>query len=240
MRFEDVMKQLEHFGSARNRAVYARHGARGPMFGVSFATLDILRKDIGTDHGLAEKLWESGNIDARMLATMVADAARVDGKQLEKWVHDIDYYVLADAFVKNLVSKTRFVRAKLRRWTKSDNEWIGRAGWQLCARLAVDDRTLPDAFFEPFLRTIQSRIDASKNRAREAMNNALIAIGLRSSMLEIEALGVAQAIGPVEIDHGQTSCQTPDAAQYILMARGRTKKGPAWHFAGRARKGGGG
>ena len=55
------------------------------------------------------------------------------------------------------------------------------------------------------------------------MNGALIAIGVRSPGLEQQALKVAAVIGKVEVDHGDTSCETPDAAAYI--ARTLAKKG---------------
>jgi hypothetical protein len=50
---------------------------------------------------------------------------------------------------------------------------------------------------------------------RDAMNSALIAIGIRNSHLEELALSAAQRIGKVEVDHGKTNCKTPDAAAYI-------------------------
>jgi hypothetical protein len=47
------------------------------------------------------------------------------------------------------------------------------------------------------------------------MNMALIAIGVRSAGLRKLALAAAKRIGKVEVDHGDTSCKTPDAAAYI-------------------------
>lgn len=56
------------------------------------------------------------------------------------------------------------------------------------------------------------------------MNHALIAIGSRNDVLAKKALEVAERIGKVEINHGETSCKTLDAAMYIKKARGRKKK----------------
>jgi hypothetical protein len=47
------------------------------------------------------------------------------------------------------------------------------------------------------------------------MNRALIAIGCRSPGLRKLADAAAKRIGKVEIDHGDTACKTPDAAEYI-------------------------
>jgi hypothetical protein len=56
------------------------------------------------------------------------------------------------------------------------------------------------------------------------MNSALIAIGIRNPKLQKLALAVAKEIGEVEVDHGDTSCKTPDAAEYILKAVNRKAK----------------
>ena len=76
MSFRTIMAGLRTTGTEQNRKVYARHGVGKKMYGVSYANLKKLKKQIGTDHALAEKLWGSGNHDARVLATMVADPAQ--------------------------------------------------------------------------------------------------------------------------------------------------------------------
>ena len=65
------------------------------------------------------------------------------------------------------------------------------------------------------LEVIERDIHAKPNRVRHEMNGALIAIGMRGGALRERAFAVAAAIGPVEVDHGQTSCVTPDARAYI-------------------------
>lgn len=56
------------------------------------------------------------------------------------------------------------------------------------------------------------------------MNSALIAIGIRNPKLERKALAAAKRIGKVEVDHGETSCKTPDAPTYIRKAVARRSK----------------
>ena len=55
---------------------------------------------------------------------------------------------------------------------------------------------LPDSYFEPYLNEIATSIHARKNRVREAMNNALIAIGVRDDNLQDKALEVAKVRSP--------------------------------------------
>ncbi|MCP5105466.1 MAG: DNA alkylation repair protein [bacterium] len=224
MNYDEVMAQLEAMGTAQNRKVYGRHGAGENMFGVSFANLKILKKKIKIDHALAVRLWESGNVDAQTLATMTADPGQIDEETVETWLKDLRYYLLVDVLVGGIVSKTPFARSKMEQWTQSDEEWIGRAGWQLMAHLAMKDEELTDDYLEPYLERIEKTIHQGKNRVKDAMNGALIAIGMRSAALEKKALDIAAKIGKVDVDHGETSCKTPDAAAYIKKARKRKKK----------------
>jgi hypothetical protein len=63
------------------------------------------------------------------------------------------------------------------------------------------------------------------------MNGALISIGVRNPALEKKALAVAKKIGQVQVDHGQTSCQTPDAAEYIARTKERQQSRKATRSA---------
>ncbi len=56
------------------------------------------------------------------------------------------------------------------------------------------------------------------------MNGALISIGLRGGRSRERAVAVAEAIGTVVVDHGQTGCVTPDAAGYIGKAQAQRAK----------------
>lgn len=222
MNLQQALQQLEEMGTAQNRKVYGRHGVGDNMFGVSFANQNKLAKAIKRDHGLARELWATGNHDARILATMVADPKQADDALLDLWANDLDNYVVTDAF-SGFVGKTQMTRDRAEQWTGSEGEWAGRTGWHLVAHLAMKDQALPDDYFTAHLSTIEGEIHTRKNRVRDAMNNALIAIGIRNETLEQEALAAAR-IGKVEVDHGETGCKTPDAADYIHRTLARRQQ----------------
>jgi 3-methyladenine DNA glycosylase AlkD len=223
MNEHDVLATLQAMGTEQNRKVYRRHGVGENMYGVSFANLGSLKKKIKIDHGLAQKLWATGNHDARVLATMIADPKQANDKLLESWMKDLSNYVITDAF-SVYASQTPLAGKKMEKWMTSKNEWIGQAGWSLLARLAMNDQTLPDSYFENYLETIERDIHTSRNRVRHAMNGALIAIGIRNNKLQKKAMAAAKRIGKVDVDHGETDCQTPDAAAYIQKTVERQKQ----------------
>ena len=228
LEFKTVIQELEDLGTEQNRKIYRRHGVGDDQFGVSFGNLRKLQKRIKKDHALALELWSTGNHDARILATMIADPKTTKQEEprhewLESWAADLDNYIIADAFAE-LASQTAVAREQSERWNRSEEEWIGRAGWTIMAKIAMKDRTLPDEYFEELLPTIEAGIHTGRNRVRDAMNSALIAIGIRNEKLQELALRAAGNIGKVEVDHGVTGCVTPDAASYILKTVNRKRR----------------
>ncbi len=217
MSVKSVLAELEKLGTAQNRKIYARHGANEPMLGVSYANFGKLSRRIKTDHNLALALWDSGVHDARVLAMRIADATNVKASELDHWCKSLDSSLVADE-LGSFVAKTKFAETRAAKWSESTNAYRSVAGWRIVTSLAKEG-DVDEAFFLPYLDTIESDIHTRKNDVRDAMNWALIAIGCRNAPLEKRALAVAKAIGKVEVDHGETNCQTKDAAAYIRKTR---------------------
>ena len=219
MSVEEVLQTLESLGSEQARKTYGRHGVKGPLYGVSYTDLNKLAKKLKTNQSLAEALWSSGNHDARILALMIADPKQATNPLLGNWITNLSDYVVTDA-LSVYVGKTPIARENMEAWTQSPEEWVSTVGWNVLAALATTDQILPDAYLEPYILIIERDIHVSKNRTRYAMNNALIAIGLRAT-LQQKALEAAARIGKVIVDHGATNCKTPDVAIYIKKANER-------------------
>lgn len=215
MTLAQAMSALEKAGSAQTRKTYARHGASGPMFGVSFAALHELTNRIGVDHELALALWDTGNLDARNLAVKVIDPERMSAADLDRWARESFASRTCGSYVGMVAAEGPHARKKAERWLAAKDETVRCAGWSLVAHLAQRDEAAPDAYFEPLLAAIERGIDRAPNAERGNMNLALIAIGCRSAALRKAATAAAMRIGKVEIDHGDTSCKTPDAAATI-------------------------
>jgi 3-methyladenine DNA glycosylase AlkD len=231
----EVMRTLEKAGSAQTRKTYTRHGATGPMFGVSFATLGALQKRIRVDHRLALQLWDTGNVDARNLAMKIADPAAITSADLDRWARE-NPMLMCGLYVASLAQESPHGAAKVTQWLASSDERLRIAGWTLVAVLASRDEQSPDETFAKHLATIEKSIHSAANRVKYAMNSALIGIGGRSAGLRKAATAAAKRIGKVDVDHGDTSCKTPDAVEYIdMMWRRCGPKFPSPAAAERAR-----
>ncbi|HRE46520.1 MAG TPA: DNA alkylation repair protein [Aggregatilineales bacterium] len=214
MNTAEIMAALEAAGTAQNRKIAKRHGVDDNVFGVLRSEVNKLVKQIKINHTAALELWETGNFDARTVATMIADPQKIDEATLTHWGETTHDYGTAGE-VSNIIAKTPYIRAFMERWTNDEGEWLGRIGWLLLSHLAAGDNSLPDSFFLPYLATIEEGIHTAKNRTRDAMNTALISIGTRNAALEGPAYAAAKRIGRVEVDHGQTDCETPLAIPYM-------------------------
>lgn len=218
----EVLAKLKKLGKPNTADIYRRHGASGELWGVSFADLGKLSKQIKVDHALARELWDSGVVDARTLALMVADPAEMTPSAAEAWLREANAPMLL-LYLAQLVTRTAFARGKLEAWTKSKREFPRTCGYTLLA-VMLGKQQVSDADARRYLAEIEKSIHGSPNRAREAMNSALIALGTYAPGLEQEAIAAARRIGKVEVDHGDTGCKTPDAEAYILKARARRKR----------------
>ena len=223
MNVQEALDTLKSLGTEQYRKTYRRHGAGEDVYGVSFAHLKDLKKKIKTDHELAVALWNSGNHDARVLAGMIADPRRLDAETLDAWAKGLRNYVETDV-LGGLAVQAPHPRETMARWMASDSEWTAAAGWRILAHVAADGDGLPDEYFERFLTTIERDLHDSPNRVRHQMNGALIAIGIRNPALQKKAEAAAARIGKVEVDHGETDCQTPEAIGYIRKAVARKEK----------------
>lgn len=214
MTLTEVMAALEKAGSPQNRKTYARHGAREPMFGVSFADLKTLLKRIKLDHELALALWATGNFDARNLAVKIADPLLMSAKDLDQWATE-DTAPMCHGYVAQLAAEGPHGRSRAEAWLASKSEARRCFGWLLVGALAMRDEQIPAGWFTSHIATIEKTIHTAPNREREAMNQALISIGSRDAGARKAAMAAAKRIGTVTVDHGDTACKTPDAAEYI-------------------------
>ena len=224
MKLAEAMRRLKTLGTEQTRKTYRRHGASDPLFGVRYADLYVLHKESGVDHALALALFETGNHDARILATLIADPEAFTTKQLDAWQKAAGDYVVNGA-ITTVAAKSSLAPRIAMRWRKVKAEYRSAAGWGIVASLSAPGTGADDEWLRPLLEEIRAGIATAPNRTRNAMNNALISIGGYREALRAEALAVAKAIGKVEVDHGDTGCKTPDAVPYIKkMAAHQSRK----------------
>lgn len=146
---------------------------------------------------------------------MIVDPRVATSAELDRWVEDDENTTVSGLLARNLVIHTPFAREKAFAWMTSRNESVAQAGWIVVAAGAEKPGLFADDDLLGLLPQIEARIHREKNWIREAMNRAVIAIGVRNAACQKAAIAAARRIGKVEVAHGDTNCKTPDAVAYI-------------------------
>ncbi len=190
-----ILAHLKRLRNPRNVAGMARFGINPKnTLGIPIPKLRALAKEIGVDHALAQKLWASGFHEARILASMVDDPARVTDAQMERWVRAFDSWDVCDQVCMNLFDKTPRAFAKASAWSQRTREFEKRAGFALMACLAWHDKDAADAQFVKFLPHIARAATDERNFVKKAVNWALRQIGKRNRALNRAAIRAARQI----------------------------------------------
>ncbi len=161
--------------------------------GLSMPALRGLAKDIGLDHGLAIKLWETKIPDAMILAGLIDDPTMMTRPQTEAWVLDFDSWDVCDQ-VCGKFEELPFVNELIEEWARRDEEFVKRAAFAIIAGLAWHDKTLPDVRFLKYLKLIKAAATDDRNFVKKAVNWALRNIGKRTMELNGAALATAREI----------------------------------------------
>ena len=196
---ETLVRELRRIGNPAAVEGMNRFGIKGSkMLGVSVPNLRKLAAKNGKDHETALELWATGIHDARLLATMIDEPAKVTEKQLEAWVKDFDSWDIVDQACGNLIDKTPFALTKALEWTRRAGEYEKRSGFSLMAMLAVHDKKSGDKTFLGFLPTIVRESNDQRNFVKKAVNWSLRQIGKRNQSLNKAAVQTAEKIAKLD------------------------------------------
>ena len=221
MTLEETMKLLESKGSEQTRKTFRRHGAPESMFGVKVGDLKPIAKQIKGDQALAMQLYATGNSDAMYLAGLVADGAKMKRAELDRWAKGATWHMISGCTVPWVASEHPDAIEIAMKWIDSPTEEIAVAGWATLASVVSvrKDDDLPIKQLDTLLARVVKTIHTSMNRVRYTMNNFVIGCGTYVAPLADKAMAAATKIGRVEVDMGNTDCNVPDAATYMVKSR---------------------
>jgi hypothetical protein len=156
-------------------------------------------------------------LDARFLAMLIADPARATAAELERWVKAAGNHGMVDQ-VCQVAGRSPHARKLAAKWIEAKDEYVQRAGIATYGQLALAGQLSEDECLA-LLARIEREIHGRPNWAREKMNGLVISIGRTSRRLHAAAIAAGERIGQVAVDHGDTSCKTPYAPEYLRNPR---------------------
>ncbi len=213
----EVMDKLASLGTEQTKTTFLRHGATEPLFGVKVGDLKKLVKDVKKDQRLARALYDTGNSDAMYLAGLTVDPKTAHKEMLREWAQAARWYSLAEYTVAGVAAESPYARELAMEWIRSPEERVASCGWSTYANYVsiTPDSELDLEEIRGLLRQIEATIREERNRVRYTMNGFVIMVGGSVIPLHVEVVRVAEKIGKVSVNVGQTACKVPLASEYI-------------------------
>ena len=199
MQYEKLLKKLKSMEKPENVEGMARYGINPKNnLGISIYKLRPIAKEIGKNHDLALKLWNSGIHDARLLACFIDDPEKVTSNQMDLWAYNFDSWDICDQACTSLFDLTPLAWEKIIQWSKHEKEFVKRGAFSLIAGLAVHDKNANDKMFEKLFPIIIRESNDDRNYVKKAVNWALRNIGKRNNVLNEKAIETAKKIAKIE------------------------------------------
>jgi 3-methyladenine DNA glycosylase AlkD len=208
MELSEAIAVLESLTDDRAIVIAERFGlvTNERYLGVNRTKLKELAKQIGKNQLLANQLWDCGIHDAKMLATYISEPKKISKDQLQTWVSQIHSFDVSDLFGKNIIAKSAFGQELCLVWYLNESPDYRRTVYSALYELAKDMK-VPNSFFLPFLTAIEG-LQQETNWVKDSMNFALMTIGGKRAELFDQCSAIAEKIGVVDVDYGDTSCKT--------------------------------
>jgi 3-methyladenine DNA glycosylase AlkD len=219
MNCDEVLSRLKALGLEKVRAHNAKFGAGENQFGVKMGDLRALAKELGTNHDLGLELWQTGNLEAMLLATLIIRPKLISAEDLEEMVRIATYSQVADWLGTNVI-KVHPQKEELRqRWMASNEDMTLRAGWSLTTERVIKS---PDGLnLEGLLDRIDSEMGGLPETVQWTMNYCLAQIGILFPAHRDRALAIGEKLGVFRDFPTSKGCTSPFAPTWInaMVAR---------------------
>ncbi len=232
MTAKDIVAELKKFGNAQTKKTWMTHGAQEPCIGVKVENMKKIQKRVKMDYQLALDLYDTGIADAMYLAGLIADDARMTKKDLQKWIENATWGMVAEYTVPWVASGSPHGRTMALKWMESKNETIASAGWGTysCMVAIKEDADLDLAEIKSLLERVAKTIHQQPNRVKYVMNGFVIAVACFVKPLHKLAVDTAKGNGKIAVDL-VGACKIPFAPDQIdkfaaRSAIGKKRKSP--------------
>lgn len=213
MNLNEALAQLEAVGNETVRARNARNGAGERQFGVKLGDIRNLAKKIKSNHALALALWETGNIDARLLAILLIRPKSLSAGELDRMVREATFTPVAD-WLNAYVVKHHPEKESLRQtWMTDADPMAARAGWGQTGERVLKS---PDGLDLPaLLDRIEDEMGSAAPEVQWTMNNTLAHIGIQFPQHRERALAIGERLGVYRDYPVSKGCTSPYAPIWI-------------------------
>lgn len=191
---EEIVAHLRTLASDDNRAGMARFGiAIDHALGIPNAVINPIARQIKRDHARAAALWASGIREARVLAILTDEPAKVTRAQVDAMAAEFDSWEIVD-HAAHLIIEARLAHEIIPAYAADEREFVRREAFATIATGAVHLKKEPDETFLAWLDLVEAHAGDDRNFVKKAVNWALRQVGKRSLELHAPALALAEKL----------------------------------------------
>jgi len=209
-------------GDDARRKHNTKAGAPDTQFGVKLGDVRKLAKKIKTDHELALKLWDTGNVEAQLVATLIIKPESLSATEVDKMTRSTTCAQVAEWLNSYVVARhpeTEKLRVK---WMKARDRWAARAGWHFTASRV--NKGTADFDLDALLDRIEKEMPRAKPEVQWTMNNTLAAIGIKHAKHRKRAIAIGEQIGLYKdwpVSKGCTPPYVPVWVEAMVKRKGK-------------------
>jgi 3-methyladenine DNA glycosylase AlkD len=193
MTTKEIFAQFKSLGDEARRRHNTRAGAPDNQFGVKLGDLRVIAKKIKIDHKLALELWDTANVEAQLLATLIIKPKALSAGELDAMMRSTTCAQVADWLNAYVVPQHPEKDALREKWMKDKDRWAARAGWNLTASRV--NRNADGLDPVALLDRIEKEMPKARPEVQWTMNNTLAAIGINHPEHRKRAIAIGEKIG---------------------------------------------
>ncbi len=206
----EVMAEMAELEDLKTREVNEKHG---DDHGVNLSKLRALAKRLKTQQELANRLWETDDTAARLLAILICRPKAFERDELDVMLREARTPKVHDWLVNYVVKKNPHSEELRLAWSADSDPVVASAGWALTTeRVAKKPEGLDLA---GLLDVIEAQMKEAPARLQWAMNHCLAQIGIEHAEHRTRAIDIGERLEVLKDYPTSPGCTSPFAPVWI-------------------------
>jgi 3-methyladenine DNA glycosylase AlkD len=187
-----------------------------------------IAKEIKKDHELAMELWASGEVPARLLATLIMDKKELDQEIIDQLDEDMQVHTvddrnkLMDWLLANQLTKNKKGKDMIASWKDSSSALQRRTYWYYEARQRWTGKTIPENNRE-LVSLIEENIADEEPEVQWAMNFTAGWIGVFDEQHRERCAAIGEKTGLYKEEMVSKGCTPNYLPEFIEMEVAKRK-----------------
>ncbi len=191
---------------------YEKAGENQPYIGLMMGTINKLAKKYAQSPDLALPLWQTGILDAQLLAIQLFKPQELTKEEAIQLLDDRLSLQVLDKLADRVLAKTVYANQLKEDLFETDSLVLQRLGWRL-QTAAVAQKNLTSSEIEELIAQIERELKASPEILKWVMNQCLVEVAVRYDDYRQAIIGMTEELAvykDMKVAKGCTSAYAPD------------------------------